>query len=763
MEYFLEHLFGDDVTPERRIAVFTTPSRRTRLFADYRQLEQYAVQQSATQNVYFGVGLVQGEPRGRGKLRDIAAIGALWCDIDIRSPCHPKEALPGSVAEAQSLLPAMPLPPSIVVLSGHGLHAYWLLQEPWVFESDIERREAAALAKGWHGKVCQWAAERGWALENLGDLTRVLRLPRTINRSVPSEPVEVQIIEFHVQRRYAAEDFEPYLDPPETLTEAEPLSSEPLVLRPDAEPPAVKLLDLASTSPAFWETWNRRRSDLADGSQSGFDLSLATIAALCGWTDQEIADLIIAHRRHHGQKPEKALREDYVRRTIGKARRAALANQAPPVDLSRMFPPCADEETEEADRPPDDPGLLPEEMYRIPGFVSEVIDLCLETAPYPNQPMTFCGALALQAFLAGRKVRDPGDNRTNIYVLGLAYSSVGKDWIRKLNAKILHELGLASCLGNRLASGEGIQDQLQLHPNMLFQTDEIDGILQSINKAKDARHEGIMNTLLSLYSSANSVFAMRPKAGRPDPGAIDQPNLVLFGSAIPNHYYEALSERMLTNGFFARQLIVEAGKRQEGKEPGLIVVSDRVRAIARWWAEFRPGDGNLEDRHPRPAVVEHTAEARQMLAETRREADAQYAEAEERGDPVGTTVWGRASEHVRKLSLLYAVSEDHLAPRIDQPAVEWASRFVMHQTRRMLFQAAQHVADSPFHAECLRLMQKLRAAGGQLSHSVLLKRMKVDARHFRDLVATLQERGDILSELVTTAGRTGFAYRVKEG
>jgi hypothetical protein len=60
-------------------------------------------------------------------------------------------------------------------------------------------------------------------------------------------------------------------------------------------------------------------------------------------------------------------------------------------------------------------------------------------------------------------------------------------------------------------------------------------------------------------------------------------------------------------------------------------------------------------------------------------------------------------------------------------------------------------------------MQKLRAAGGQLSHSVLLKRMKVDARHFRDLVATLQERGDILSELVTTAGRTGFAYRVKEG
>jgi hypothetical protein len=32
-------------------------------------------------------------------------------------------------------------------------------------------------------------------------------------------------------------------------------------------------------------------------------------------------------------------------------------------------------------------------MLRIPGFVSEVMDLCLDTAPYPNHVMAFCGAL----------------------------------------------------------------------------------------------------------------------------------------------------------------------------------------------------------------------------------------------------------------------------------------------------------------------------------------------------------------------------------
>jgi hypothetical protein len=48
-----------------------------------------------------------------------------------------------------------------------------------------------------------------------------------------------------------------------------------------------------------------------------------------------------------------------------------------------------------------DPGPLPAELFRIPGFVSEVMDHCLATAPYPNVVMAFAGALALQAVLAG--------------------------------------------------------------------------------------------------------------------------------------------------------------------------------------------------------------------------------------------------------------------------------------------------------------------------------------------------------------------------
>ncbi len=408
-----------------------------------------------------------------------------------------------------------------------------------------------------------------------------------------------------------------------------------------------------------------------------------------------------------------------------------------------------------------DPGPLPEELLRIPGFVGEVMDFCLETAPYPNPVMAFGGALALQGFLAGRKVRDSGDNRTNIYVLGLAHSSAGKDWPRKVNTRIVHEVGLLDCLGDRFASGEGIQDALAVTPCMLFQTDEIDGMLQAINKAKDARYEGMMGTLLTMYSSSSSVFPMRRKAGKPSTGVIDQPHLVLFGTAIPNHYYEALSERMLTNGFFARMVILESGPRGKGQEPRVRDLPPRVLEAARWWVDYRPARGNLQDCHPVSAVVEITDEASAILVEARVEAEVEYARAEAAGDSVGTTVWGRVSEQIRKLALICAISENHLAPRIGIEAARWASAFVRHQTRRMLFMAASHVAENPFHAECLRLLKKLREAPGrEMMHSILLKRMKTDAKSLRELIETLTQRGDIAVDAVATEGRTKMVYRL---
>jgi hypothetical protein len=408
-----------------------------------------------------------------------------------------------------------------------------------------------------------------------------------------------------------------------------------------------------------------------------------------------------------------------------------------------------------------DPGPVPDELLRIPGFVSEVMDLSLQAAPYPNVPLAFCGAVALQAFLGGRKVRDPADNRTNLYIIGLAYASSGKDFPRKVNAATLHAVGLTEGLGESFASGEGLQDSLHGSPCMLFQTDEIDGLLQSINKAKDARYENILGTLLKMYSSSNSFYPMRRKAGQQLAGTIEQPCLVIYGTAIPTEYYSALSERMLTNGFFARSIIVDAACRGAGQEPGDFRPTPRIQETAQFWANFNPGKGNLEKFYPTPRIVPYSDDAKTLLIDARKTCEAEYKLAESRGDPVGTTVWGRTSEHIRKLALIYAISVNHREPSIDASAARWATEFMMHQTRRMLFMAQGHVAANPFHAECLKAKQKLRDAPDRtLAHSVLLKRMKMDALSFQRMMETLIDQGDVLPINKPTAGRPFRGYQL---
>jgi len=149
-----------------------------------------------------------------------------------------------------------------------------------------------------------------------------------------------------------------------------------------------------------------------------------------------------------------------------------------------------------------------------------------------------------------------------------------------------------------------------------------------------------------------------------------------------------------------------------------------------------------------------------------RATDALRHEAKKNQDSVATSVWARAREHMHKLALLYACSENHQEPRISLAAVEWAQKFVMHQTKRMLFMAASHVADNPFEGECLKMTELLRRAPGkQMPHSVLLKNMHCGARIFAEIVDTLTQRGDVMAIDVThpgIQGRTGRAYLLVE-
>lgn len=409
-----------------------------------------------------------------------------------------------------------------------------------------------------------------------------------------------------------------------------------------------------------------------------------------------------------------------------------------------------------------DPGYLPKELMRIPGFVSQLMDFCMKSAPYPNQGLAFCGALSMQSFLCGRKIRDAGNLRTNLYLLALAGSSSGKDWPRQINAHIMMQLGQIDCLGDKFASGEGIQDAMNLTPNMLFQNDEIDGLLIAMNKSRDGRLESVMSTLLTMYTSSGSVYAMRRKAGTEKGSFINQPHLTLLGTATPKYYYESLNERMLSNGLFARMIVVDIGTRGKGQDAGLIdQMPDSIFETAKYWMEFNPTKsiGNLFDVHPEPSVVHATDDAKTVLNDYRHAADEEYVKAESKLDEAAKAIWGRANENARKMALLYAASENPRSPEISKQAADWAVRFIDHQIRRMLYLAGSHVAENEFDSMCLKVIEKLsKRPGKELQHSKLLKTMKMDRDRFMKIIDTLIDRGDIKVKAMEQTTRRGNIY-----
>ncbi len=727
MRQFLAEIFQDAVSPDRQLAVFSMPGQKTRRFAELAPAVGYATSQAQSSDVYFGVGLISGDPRGRGKFEDVAGIGCLWADIDFASTVHPNPSLPAGLEDARWILDQMPLPASIVVHSGHGVHAYWLLHEPWIFEDDASRKSAARIAKGWHGLVCKTAAKRGWSLENLGDLTRVLRLPGTINHRDAQNPAAVELIDYAPDHRFAADDFEPFL--PTEAAQAERVEIADLVLQADAQPPLDKLIAAAAESPQFKQAWDRQRADLADQSQSAYDLSLATVAALRGWSDQEIANLIIAARRHHNERPEKALRADYIRRTLVRAKRA-VDEPADDVDISALVPrgrcrlasasatsapdkndvinvPDADATSDAAVT---DPGGLPPELLDVPGFVADVMDYTLSTAPYPNRPLAFVGALALQAVLAGRKIREPGNLRTNLMLLALAHSGVGKDWPRKVNARILLECGEARKLAGKSASGEGIEDRLIRHPIVLKQDDEVDTMFANMADNADPRYRNQLAIMLELYGEAGGWRVVRDKADRQSQ-IIHQPHLVLFGTTTPAAFYESMSARLLNKGMLGRLTTVEADSRQRRQRATWPDLPTSILQTAKWWSEFRPPNwGNLSDEsvgEPRPLVVSIGPAASAAIDTFADECDQRYHEAEQRNDEAVMAIWARALERATQLALVYACSAKCESPEITLAGVRWASDFVRHSTLRTIFMLSQHFHESDFEGNCNALYAKL--------------------------------------------------------
>lgn len=131
--------------------------------------------------VWWGVHGMAERPAKRGGNADVTSVHALVADLDWHHRAH-KNSPELSEAEVRRALADFTPAPTIVVNTGHGLQAYWRLDE--VVSGEL----GEGLTKRLHGalKAVGLNPERR-------DLASVLRVPGTTNWKLPDEPVPVVI------------------------------------------------------------------------------------------------------------------------------------------------------------------------------------------------------------------------------------------------------------------------------------------------------------------------------------------------------------------------------------------------------------------------------------------------------------------------------------------------------------------------------------------------------------------------------------------
>lgn len=183
------------------------PERRSYWYATDRPL---APPEEATTNWYISVhpssaipptnahGEIKDPPFVRAQKRYIAAVNCLYGEFDVKV-YGSKQAILDHIASA-------PWPtPSVVVDSGGGIHGYWLLDEPWVLDSDDARQVAELVQRA-------WVQQAIGADPSVHDLVRILRIPGTLNFKY-DPPRPVQFLECNLDRLYALQALTAHIPP----------------------------------------------------------------------------------------------------------------------------------------------------------------------------------------------------------------------------------------------------------------------------------------------------------------------------------------------------------------------------------------------------------------------------------------------------------------------------------------------------------------------------------------------------------------------
>lgn len=409
---------------------------------------------------------------------------------------------------------------------------------------------------------------------------------------------------------------------------------------------------------------------------------------------------------------------------------------------------------------------IPPHLLEVDGLLGLLCSWVNAITP-DRQPVGALGAsLAALGALYGRRVRTLTNLRTNLYVLLIGESGVGKDGARSALKAAMLEAGLAKWIGGEdWRSGQGMIEGLRRHPSLVYMVDEFGDVLASATDPRAPSYlRKILQVLKVLYSSAGGTLMPAESGSSEERGEpIPFPHACVLGTSTPGAFYEGLDARRLEDGLGNRFLVFPLDRTPVANPPADPSVPAAVREELARHEKATQGTGNIAvatgGRLAGCRVVGTEERAQALLEAFRaslREARATRAWHEGAIPPL----WFRVAENAAKLALVRAVSRCPETPLVTEADAAWALELAQWSVRNLEGQLAVRAGDTP-HAKAASALKLYLAErpGAWVPHHEALHASHLKARDFREVVETLADDGSL--EVQGRVGQRGARYRVQ--
>ena len=446
------------------------------------------------------------------------------------------------------------------------------------------------------------------------------------------------------------------------------------------------------------------------------------------------------------------------------------------------------------------------DLLRPPGFCGKLAKWMNDRNRHSREALATAAAISVVSAVAGMRYQDPLDGITpNLFLFGVAGSATGKESILKSSQELMRSAGIAGAVHGGIKSEQEIFRNLIRHQAVIYSVDELGEQLAKIQNARTkgtaSYLEGVIGTLMSIYSKANSFAlvtgdlkeeikkallaeyssvekrASENEASEKDEirlnnlkrqienmdSGIERPYLNMFGLTTPERFNDLMDFDMAANGFLGRCLIFrEREDNPKSKVRSKVKrgsVPDDIAATLQQL--YAPGRSEVPDRVEGigdPVDIATRPDAEDMLDKAENEF---YEMAEQAKNSTGlTAIPRRGYEQVAKVSMVLAMPSGLRTVE----HVRWAYALVKRDVEEKMKLAHSNSATDKQDALASQVMSHV-----SVDHGETIGRLRSKCRKYRKedvdkVVERLKEGGYLRAEEVASGkGKTSRKYFAVKG